>query len=577
MILKLIDVGMNVARINFSHGTHDEHLKTIKMLKKARAEKKIPLAIMLDTKGPEIRVGMLAVDSLKLNVGDKFLLVKGEASGNQIPILPPSVIDDITKGMHILFDDGYISATVVDIKPEGVVIEILNPGILKSQKGVNIPHGNIQLPAFTDRDIEDIKFGCEADIDLIAASFIRSPEQVLMIKRLLEEEGGGDILVIAKIESVEGVKNFDEIVQVADGIMVARGDLGVELSVTQVPKLQKMMIRKCYQLFKPVVTATQMLESMIHCSKPTRAEVSDVANAIYDSTSLVMLSGETAIGEYPIETVKVMKHTIIETEKDFNYAEFFAHDLSNKEFNDLSSSVALATVKMAYSAQAQVIIAFTSRGSTARFIGRFRPEMPVIALTTNKKTYNQLAFDWGIIPVLEDATNLKDGFDAASSFALKNKYVQYGDLVVISYGSPFGVSGTTNTMMVDHIGDVLIRGAPGTGESVHGPISIIVSDKEYKHYEAKGRIVVLSTCDQGYERVFEQAMGVLLQNHPEDCQSEQYAKSFAKKYNKPLITRAEGAMKVLCKGTRVTLYPSKGLVFKGVIQSEQEILNKVCC
>lgn len=575
-ILKLIDAGMNVARINFSHGTHDEHLKTIEMLKKARKERQIPLAIMLDTKGPEIRVGMLATDSLELNAGEQFLLVKREASGNQIPVTPPSVIDDITKDMHILFDDGYISANVVEIKPEGVLIEILNSGVLKSQKGINIPHGGIQLPALTKRDIEDIKFGCKEDVDLIAASFIRSPEQVLMIKRLLDEEDGKDILVIAKIENVEGVKNFDGIVQVADGIMVARGDLGVELPVTQVPKLQKMMIRKCYQLFKPVVTATQMLESMINCPRPTRAEVSDVANAIYDSTSLVMLSGETAIGKYPIETVKMMKNTIIEAEKDFNYAEFFSHDLSNKEFNDVSSSVALATVKTAYSTHAQAIIAFTSRGSTARAIGRFRPEMPVIALTPNKKTYNQLAFNWGVVPVFEDADNLKDGFDAASCFALKNKYVQYGDLVVISYGSPFGVSGTTNTMTVDNIGDVLIRGALGTGERVHGPVSIIVSAKEYKHYQAKDRIVVISTCDQSYGSIFEQAMGVVLQNHPEDCTSEQCAKDFAEKYNKPLITRADSAMKVLKEGGLVTLYPSKGLVFKGVIQSEQDMLDRVC-
>ncbi|MCK4934461.1 MAG: pyruvate kinase, partial [Simkaniaceae bacterium] len=349
--------------------------------------------------------------------------------------------------------------------------------------------------------------------------------------------------------------------------MVARGDLGVELPLTQVPKLQKMMIRKGYQLFKPVVTATQMLESMVNQPRPTRAEVSDVANAIYDSTSLVMLSGETAVGKYPVDTVKMMKSIIIEAEKDFNYSDFFYHDLSKKEFNDVSSSVALATVKTAYSARGKAIIAFTSRGSTARAIGRFRPEMPVIALTSNEKTYHQLAFNWGIVPVLEKADNLKSGFDAASNFALNNHYVQYGDLVVISYGSPFGVSGTTNTMMVDNIGEVLVRGEKGFGGRVHGAVSIIVSEKHEKQYLSKGRIAIISTCNNNYESIFHLAAGVILQNHPEDCISENSAKELAEKCNTPLITRADSAMSILNEGGLVTLYPSKGLVFKGVVQS----------
>ncbi|MBU6446214.1 MAG: pyruvate kinase, partial [Verrucomicrobia bacterium] len=304
-ILELIDAGMNVARLNFSHGTHEEHLRTIHFLQKARAEKGVPLAIMLDTHGPKIRVGKLPNDAIRLKPGDRLTLVEKESlKQNEVPIHPIEIIEALSVGMRLLFDDGYITTEVIEKGERRAVLEVKNPGELKSGKGVNIPGAHIPLPALTDSDIDDIKFGCEHDIDYIAASFIRSAHHILTIKQLLSQEGKPEIQVIAKIESTQGVDNFDSIVQVADGIMVARGDLGVEVDLALVPKLQKMMIRKCYQACKPVVTATQMLESMIHNPRPTRAEVSDVANAIYDGTSLVMLSGETAVGKYPIETVQ---------------------------------------------------------------------------------------------------------------------------------------------------------------------------------------------------------------------------------------------------------------------------------
>ena len=324
-ILQLIDAGMNVARINFSHGTHEQHAKVIHNLKKAREMRKIPLAIMLDTKGPEIRIGMIKGGQMQVTAGQLLALVKEEKEGDGagVQVTPPTAIDQLTLGDRILFDDGYITSFVKEITKEGVIVEIQNSGILKNQKGVNIPDVDVNLPAMTPQDIADISFGCGADIDLIAASFIRSSDHVLEIKQLLIDQKKSDILVFAKIENRLGVKNFDSIIQVADGIMIARGDLGVELPLQEVPKLQKMMIRKCYQASKPVVTATQMLESMIKNPRPTRAEVSDVANAIYDSTSAVMLSGETAIGAYPIETVQTMHNIIDEAERDFDYREFF--------------------------------------------------------------------------------------------------------------------------------------------------------------------------------------------------------------------------------------------------------------
>ncbi len=449
-ILELIDAGMNVARLNFSHGTHAEHLEVIESLKKARIEKQVPLAIMLDTKGPEIRVGKMLNDQVELKSGQSLILVKDPVIGDsrQINITPPIVIDNIKVGDTVLFDDGYIISKATQKTEKGVTLEIQNSGVLKSHKGVNIPGSHIELPAMTDQDIEDIVFGCKQDVDIIAASFIRSPAHVIEIKDLLKAQDKSAILVIAKIENAQGVENFDQIIKVADGIMVARGDLGVELPLKRVPILQKMMIKKCYLACKPVVVATQMLESMIKNPRPTRAEVSDVANAIYDSTSCVMLSGETAVGLYAIEAVKMMKSIIEETEANVDYRGFF-EDTSKKDFHDVSSSVSLAAVQTAYSAQAKAIFAFTHSGFTVRLISRYRPLMPVIALTSNPKIYHQMSLNWGVIPLPPaDAKNVEEAFKMVCKYSLKEGLLKEGDLVVVSAGSPFGISGTTNMMMV---------------------------------------------------------------------------------------------------------------------------------
>ena len=577
-ILLLIDAGMNVARLNFSHGTHDEHHHVIEMLKKARKEKGMPLAIMLDTKGPEIRVGKLKQDHINLQSQQRLLLVKEEIEGDEkrVHISPPIVLDALKKGVRVLFDDGYIISTVVEKTKEGVVVEIENPGILKSQKGVNVPDVNIELPAMTPQDIADITFGCEHDVDVIAASFIRSAEHVTEIKSLLAQQKKSEIIVIAKIENSLGVHNFDSILLVADGIMVARGDLGVEMPLREVPKLQKMMIRKCYQAAKPVITATQMLESMIKSPRPTRAEVSDVANAIYDSTTAVMLSGETAVGSYPIETVQMMKSIVEESEKDFNYREFF-NRYSRVDFNDISHSVALATVKTAYSTQAKGIFVFTDSGMTARFVSRFRPAMPIIALTPHHKIYNQLALNWGVIPVDPSTSrNMQEAFVYVSCFALKKAIVHYGDLVIVTSGAPFGVTGTTNMMMVESIGDVLVRGHSLPGRRIHGRVALVHVVDEKKQAPSHGRIVVISRCDESYLPMLKQAMGIVLQNNPEDKDSEQYAVQVAKTLDIPLLLRADGAMSLLHEGQLVTLDPKKGIVYKGSVTMEDEMIPGMC-
>lgn len=563
-ILQLIDAGMNVARLNFSHGTQEEHLKTIETLKKARDEKKVPLAIMLDTKGPEIRLGMIKNDQFFVQAAQRLLLVKEDVLGdeNKVRVSPPIVVDTLNVGMRVLIGDGYIIGHIVEKSKAGVVLEIENPGYIKSHKGVNVPGVDIALPAMTSQDVSDITFGCEQDIDVIAASFIRSADHVLEIKKLLTQQKKPEIIVIAKIENSLGVQNFDAILQAADGIMVARGDLGVELPLKEVPHLQKMMIRKCYQIGKPVITATQMLESMIKNPRPTRAEVSDVANAIYDSTSAVMLSGETAVGQYPIETVQMMKSIVQEAEKDFDYVEFFNRN-SRVDFNDVSNSVALAAVKTAYSAHAEGIFCFTSSGFTARLVSRFRPQMPIVALASHPKVYHQMALNWGIIPADPTFTqNAHEAFANISAFALKKQIVNYGDLVIVTSGVPFGIKGTTNMMLVESIGEVLVRGTSRPGTCVHGKVALIHAVDEKHPIDAHQRIVVISRCEEAYVPWLKTTLGIVLQNFPDDVASEQSALEVAKMFDIPILTRADRALSLLKEGQMVTLDPQKGVIYK---------------
>lgn len=564
-MVQLIEAGMNVARINFSHGTHAEHLVTINLLRQAREKVGKPLAILMDTKGPEIRIGHIRDGSVSLEKGHRLMLLRTNAEGDegQISVNPGIVLDDLKTGDRVLFDDGYISSTVIEICKEGVRVELENAGRLRSGKGVNIPGVALNLPAMTERDIDDIRFGCRNDIDILAASFIRSPEHVVAIKQLLADEGQSRIMVIAKIENQEGIDNFDGIVQMADGIMIARGDLGVEVPLSQVPRLQKMMIRRCYEAGKPSVTATQMLESMINNPRPTRAEASDVANAIYDSTSSVMLSGETAVGKYPLETLQVMKQIIAEAEADFDYKDFFSRHLQ-LSYHNVPSAVTVASVKTAYSSKAKAIFAFTSSGYTARKLARLRPRMPIIAGTHDAKSYHQLAFIWGVIPqICGVAKNMDEAFQQVSSIGLNEGVVRYGDLVVMTAGSPFGVGGTTNTMIVDNIGDVLARGTRGHGEAVSGEVCAILSAADGKSVNCHNRICLLMHCSFSYEKHIENCLGVLLQNSPGDVESELIAQKLCLQYGKPIIVGLEDVCGSIEAGQWITMDPKRALVYKG--------------
>ncbi|MEI6242686.1 MAG: pyruvate kinase [Chlamydiota bacterium] len=566
---ELIEAGMNVARLNFSHGTHKEHAKTIEFLKKARVLSKKPISILLDTKGPEIRVGKFAQGLLTIRKGDLLTVVgTAEVKEGEIPIHPFEALANVEVGMRVLFDDGYVISEVVEKKKEGIVICMQNDGVIKSGKGMNIPDAKVCLPALTETDIEDLHFGCEHGVDLVAVSFVRSAEHVLVVKRILSDKGRSDIQVIAKIENKEGVENFDEIVEVADGIMVARGDLGVEVDLSLVPKLQKMMIRKSYQACKSVVTATQMLESMIVNPRPTRAEVSDVANAIYDSSSAVMLSAETAVGKYPVETVRQMKKIILQAEGDFDYRAFFYHQI-NKEFQDVSLSVSIASVQTAYSNNVRAIFVFTSSGFTARFMSSLRPEKPIIALTTNERTYYQMAFLWGVIPVLAPSCQDADeAFDIMSQFARKEKVVQFGDLIVMTAGVPFGKRGSTNMMRLESIGNILVRGRKGYGRGkVEGSTIFLLPNSRVTVEDVKGKIIVMTYCDKTHREFFVQAQAVVLQNYAGDTQSEALALEYAKEFSVPLILRAENALSLLKDQETIRLDLDKGLIFESSVGS----------
>jgi len=567
-IIALCNEGMNVARLNLSHGTQEDHAIIIERLKEAREILKQPLAIMLDTKGPEIRIGKVENGEIFLEQGQRLLLTQEEIVGNseKIQILPGFILEHIPKGATILFDDGYItSRAVAGGTKEGLVVELINSGKLKSGKGVNVPGVDIPLPAVTEQDISDIIFGCKHDVDIIAASFVRSVDHLITIKNILAAEKKKDILLIAKIENSEGVRNFDAIVQVADGIMIARGDLGVEVPLSEVPKLQKMMIRKSYIAGKPAITATQMLESMINNPRPTRAEVSDVANAIYDSTSAVMLSGETAIGMFPLEAVKTMRTIVQETERDFNYLDFF-QAFSRFIYHDVPSAVTLATVKTGYSSNAKAIFAFTKNGGTARLLSRFRPQMPIVAMTPNPKCYHQLALNWGVIPhhQEEGIESVVGAFEKICTFALAENIVAYGDLAIVTAGSPFGISGTTNMMIVESIGNVLVRGAHGVGESVYGNVALLLTPETTPAYTMRGQIIVITKYNESYLAFIKEAAGVILQNQVNDKESENLLLEAAKMLNIPALVRADAAFQILKEKQLITLDPQKALVYKSI-------------
>nr|WP_325181734.1 pyruvate kinase [uncultured Oscillibacter sp.] len=446
MIVALIKGGMNGARFNFSHGSHPEHLERLNRLKAVRDRMGCPVATILDTKGPEIRIKTFETKTVELTAGETFTLTVDDVTGTaqRVSVTYPKLNQEVTPGQVILIDDGLVAIRVQEIKGSDIVCEVENGGTLSANKSINIPGAHIQLPALTEKDVADIRFGVENDFDFIAASFVRRAADVEAVRQVLHECGGDNVKIIAKIENQEGVDNMDDILAAADGVMVARGDLGVEIPAAKVPALQKMMIRKGLQAGKPIITATQMLDSMMRNPRPTRAEVSDVANAVYDGTSCVMLSGETAGGKYPTEALEAMLEIVTEAEGSIDYWKRFQKQLvvTASNINDAITHTCCLTAR---DLNASAILTATSSGRTARMICRFRPACPVAALTMQEKTRRQLAICWGVVPFLTGEVNSTDRiFSLTSEVAVKEGLVQAGDTVVITAGVPLGKSGSTN-------------------------------------------------------------------------------------------------------------------------------------
>ena len=446
MIRKLIRAGMDAARFNFSHGDHEEHLQRLNKLKNVRDAMSCAVATILDTKGPEIRIKGFRTKNITLEAGASFTLTTRETVGTEefVSVTYPDLHKEVAPGQEILIDDGLVALKVERIEGQDIRCTVENGGTLSANKSINIPGAQIHLPALTEKDISDIRFGVENDFDFIAASFVRRAADVQAVREVLDRFGGQEIKIIAKIENQEGVDNIDEILAAADGVMVARGDLGVEIPAARVPILQKQIIRKGLRLGKPVITATQMLDSMIRNPRPTRAEVSDVANAVFDGTSCVMLSGETAGGKYPVEALTAMVEIVTEAEQSIHYWRQFRKQrvVPAGNINDAITHTCCLT---AMDLEAKAILAATSSGRTARMICRFRPACPVAALTMHEKVRRQLAISWGVIPFLTGEVNSTDRiFSLSAEVALKEGLVHNGDTVVITAGVPLGKSGSTN-------------------------------------------------------------------------------------------------------------------------------------
>ena len=452
---ELMLAGMNVARFNFSHGDYETHEKRLRQIERLRKELDLPVATLLDTKGPEIRLGKFVDDKpVEIHDGDTYtlttedVLCTAEVGSISFKKLPR----DVSIGTRILINDGVIELLAEKVTKTEIVCRVIHGGKLSNNKGINVPGVQLSMPYLSERDMDDLEFGSKMGFDFIAASFVRSAADINYLRKFTQSLGWFDVRIIAKIENTDGVENIDEILEAADGIMVARGDMGVEIPFEQIPAIQKELIHKGYNAGKQVVTATQMLESMITNPRPTRAEITDVANAIYDGTSAIMLSGETAAGAFPVEAVKTMALIAETTEKNIDYKGQFSERRSNPDGN-VAEAIAHATVTTAHDLDARAIITVSLGGQTARLISKYRPECPIISCTMSETVCRQMNMSWGVIPfIIDEKTSTDELFAAAVEAAEEHRLVRDGDLVAITAGVPLGVSGTTNLMKVEKIG-----------------------------------------------------------------------------------------------------------------------------
>lgn len=569
MMKKLIENGMDGARVNFSHGTYESHGETIKKLKQARKEMNAPIPLILDTKGPEIRLKTFKDGKVQLEKGAKFTLTTQDIEGTaeRASVTYEDLPNDLAPGNRVLIDDGLIELTVDQVEGTEVHCTVVNGGKVGSRKGVNLPGIKVNLPSLTEKDIEDLKFGIKNDFDLVAASFIRTPDDVVKIRRVLEENGGEGMHIIAKIENQEGVDRIDQILDVADGVMVARGDMGVEIPPEEVPLVQKSLIEKANARGKFVITATQMLESMQKSPRPTRAEANDVANAIFDSSDAIMLSGETAAGDYPIEAVSTMARIAERAEGSINYGKLLtAHQDAMR--SNITHAISYAACASADELKATCIATITAAGFTARSISKFRPVCPIVAATMTEKNWRQLNLVWGCKSMLIDKEIKGKTFDAVMKIAEDSKLVKNGDMVVMSLGMPLGTSGATNTLRIDMVGDVLHKGkGVGTGTAT-GKTKVIRVKEDLKKAFNTGDVLVATETDNDYMELMRKASAVIV--GPVEDEKDCHAAIAACALGIPVIMCKVKAIDVVPENLLVSIDAKTGFVSSTIHHSRNE-------
>ncbi len=557
LIAPLMLAGMNVARFNFSHGTYESHKHYFDEVCRIRDELGLPVATLLDTKGPEVRVCAFKEGRVELKAGQMFTLTAKDIEGDdkRVSITYKNLYQDVKVGASILIDDGLIGMTVERIEDGDIVCRVNNGGVVSNNKGVNIPNVHLTMPFISEKDRNDIIFAAKNGYDFIAASFTRCADDILQIRHILQENGGSDINIIAKIENMEGVENIDEILRVVDGVMVARGDLGVEVPLEDVPALQKELIQRGIAAGKPVITATQMLDSMMKNPRPTRAEATDVANAIYDGTSAIMLSGETAVGAYPVEAVKTMVRIALRAEADIRNIRGFSR--ANTTSTDVTNAISHATVTSAHDLNASAIITVSKSGSTVRILSRYRPACVIVGCTTSKQVWRQLALSWGTVPLMiQEESNTDDLFEHAVDAAVNAGIVRDGELVVLTAGVPLGISGTTNLMKVHVVGHLLSKGEGLHGGRIVAPLCVIRDFERDAHEFDDGDIIVCKQTSREMYALLRKASGLVL----EDPDPEGHGAIVGMTLDIPVIIGATHATDILKSGAVVTMDGKKGTV-----------------
>ena len=558
VLREIIRAGMNVARFNFSHGTHAEHKVRLDALKALREELDAPVAAMLDTKGPEVRLKDFAGGRVHLTAGQEFTLttIQVEGDAHRCSITYGELPGDVKAGDTILLDDGLVRLTVLETSETEIRCRVENDGDMKNHKGVNVPGVRLNMPYMSQQDRDDLLFGAEQGFDYVAASFVRSAADVRELRHVLDQ-AGSRMRIIAKIENQEGVSNLPEILDAADGIMVARGDMGVEIDFAEIPLIQKNMIARCVACGKPVITATQMLDSMMENPRPTRAEITDVANAIYDGTSAIMLSGETAAGRYPVESVKTMDAIARRTESDINHVKRMTQMAGGRNRLSVAAATAHAACTTAQEIGADAILTVSQRGTTARLVSRFHPGTPIIACLLDQQVRRQMALYWGVEPIMMPyASSTDELVDFAVQAAAQAGVVHEGDLVVVTAGVPVGVAGTTNMIRIQQVGGALVN-AVGIGEKkASGPLCICRSTDEVAEKFQPGDVLVVPYTTNKLLPYIRQAAAVITEEASVEC----HTATIGLALDKPVIVGAAGAVQRLTDGTMVTVDCARGLV-----------------